>query len=1440
MTPIGCGNTAGGAPPTPPAVQVQTHFDYNANNQLIWMVAPGDEQHPEGYKTTFDYWGGNLKSVTDALGHGPHYTYWERAISNADPSQPPYPNPNHEGSNRVKEAYDAEGHPATQYHYTDDGLLDKVTDPETHSTQYGYTFKPGLNGRTLRLLETIQDARTPAGITTYSYTDAQHPQTRTGQPLSIKDAKNHYTYLTYDDAGRMTDEKDPKNFITHRDYNFADALTKLILNYQPNVQPTVDTNVITEYGYDHLGRVLWQVDAGGEVTRAFWNNQSALDKTIVGCMPFDRTKLDNVQCGAFDPVSHPELNRPTVYSYDDYGRPTGVRVYQDDTQGILAHTDYDKLDRPWRQVQNFNPDVAAGPATNVTTHVEYLPNGQVHSAYDPLNRATVYGYDVAGRLTDVTTNSSDSTAPDTNVQTHTEYNAVNLPTDTWANYDPAHPAWEPATPGRSIRTHLDYDNLNRAIQRIENLAPGQMLPEANRVTRIAYDAAGNMVRQIDPLGRVTITGYDLLGRPDETVASCTDGSNHPQASAALPSQCAATHGAAQDENSRVSLQYNARGEVAQQTDPGNRVTTYRYDALSRVLHQVANANGAVAPANVPTDYTYDSRGHLLTTIALIGFTAQHQPITVQYVNQYNSAGWLDKQTDPTGRWVAFGHDGLGQLVDRIDHPDTNAQAPNRVLHTEYDRLGRATQVVVNYRPGVQSGVDTNLTTTRVYDRAGRVLRQVAPGPNGGRLVTGYGYDGLDRLQQVVENQAGGNGNKPQRVVSRINGVDTPTDDSNATTTYAYDRDRLTLAITDPKRLMPRIQSYTAAGWLAEDADPASRDGTRRHTTLYAYDAAGRQTSILHRAESFSDGRWQPDNGDPSITIANSYDGLDRLHRTTGTNLTPIVRDYDITGHRLAMTDESGRTTYGYNGLDYLTSVRVNTGRANGYTVNYGYDFLGRRTNLTTDNGAPALTYTNDLAGRLQVIGRGNDASYASADYDPVGRLHTIHRGRNLLTTYTYDAADRVTDIETDQLAANGNRPVPDDTPLAMFHYSLYPNGQAAQATETLNGVTRRVDYQYDGLGRLFTAIEHPGDDPNNIGWAYRYIYDAAGNRTGYARSFNQRILETTTSLYNPANQQTDWRYDDAGNVTANGSAFYTYDGLNRLVRVGDGSSGPPADSYQYNGDGQLLTDFQRQATVHYTIDFASPLPTQIGAALDTSGGRGSEWYTQGWGQQLAREPNANSRNTTWFATDRLGSVRLKITAQGQTALNYDPYGSVETAAPAAAAQLQEPAAGTTTGSGPGFTGEPQAANGLVYLRSRWYNPNESRFLSRDSYAGQLADPTSLHPYLYGASDPVNHTDPSGHCVDGLSTWFCVAAIAILGAGAINLVQQRDAGAPPINLAHLCERGYLNLCSAGAASAEAASFFIPGGLGGNLLARVGLTGGRALWAARGLRIAGGIG
>ena len=52
--------------------------------------------------------------------------------------------------------------------------------------------------------------------------------------------------------------------------------------------------------------------------------------------------------------------------------------------------------------------------------------------------------------------------------------------------------------------------------------------------------------------------------------------------------------------------------------------------------------------------------------------------------------------------------------------------------------------------------------------------------------------------------------------------------------------------------------------------------------------------------------------------------------------------------------------------------------------------------------------------------------------------------------------------------------------------------------------------------------------------------------------------------------------------------------------------------------------------------------------------------------------------------------------------------------------------------------------GLYYLNARYYDPENGRFLTEDTYRGELNEPDTLHLYAYCKNNPINYVDPSGH------------------------------------------------------------------------------------------------
>ena len=58
----------------------------------------------------------------------------------------------------------------------------------------------------------------------------------------------------------------------------------------------------------------------------------------------------------------------------------------------------------------------------------------------------------------------------------------------------------------------------------------------------------------------------------------------------------------------------------------------------------------------------------------------------------------------------------------------------------------------------------------------------------------------------------------------------------------------------------------------------------------------------------------------------------------------------------------------------------------------------------------------------------------------------------------------------------------------------------------------------------------------------------------------------------------------------------------------------------------------------------------------------------------------------------------------------------------------------------GRYGVETGANGLYYMRARYYNPQIKRFINRDIIDGSITDSQSLNKYSYVQGNPVNLID----------------------------------------------------------------------------------------------------
>ena len=291
-----------------------------------------------------------------------------------------------------------------------------------------------------------------------------------------------------------------------------------------------------------------------------------------------------------------------------------------------------------------------------------------------------------------------------------------------------------------------------------------------------------------------------------------------------------------------------------------------------------------------------------------------------------------------------------------------------------------------------------------------------------------------------------------------------------------------------------------------------------------------------------------------------------------------------------------------------------------------------------------------------------------------------------------------------------------DATTASAHPATAPalSGLACETQTIPSGVSQTViEYTYDPLSRL-TAADY------NDGSYFHYTLNAVGNRTREAT-----LAGETAYVYDEANRLVNvdgetYNWDANGNLTWIGSWThpYFYDAANRLTGVGGMTL---TAGYGYNGLGDRVLQVLASGSIQYTLDLAGGL-TQVLAEDD---------HTYLYGNERIAQYSETA--TEYFLTDALGSVRQLVDGNGEMALakSYKPYGEVLSSSDGATSAF-------------GFTGEAQdGLTGFVYLRARYLDPVQGRFLSRDVWQGDDYQPVSYNMWLYTSANPINLIDPSG-------------------------------------------------------------------------------------------------
>jgi RHS repeat-associated protein len=848
--------------------------------------------------------------------------------------------------------------------------------------------------------------------------------------------------------------------------------------------------------------------------------------------------------------------------------------------------------------------------------------------------------------------------------------------------------------GRSVS--LTYDSNGRVIKVTDPIG---------REWLYTYDeslAFGILSTVTDPLGKVTRYGYTGL-----RLSSITDPRGNPakrityDAAGRVISQQFADGGT-------EHYDYILSGAVVTSTtitDTLGRKTTKRFNASGYVIGQVDalgqtstvdrsldtnlpnSTSGACGCAEVTRQF--DSRGNVTSITDRLGHTERYE-----YDSVFNN---VTKKTDKLGHVTLYNYDSRGnltsltQVTTQGNFTYTYAYNAYGEVTSETDPLNHAITFEYDAQGNVAATVDAlGHRSESEYDAIGRQTSISDPLLRRSSMTYNQLYltDIKDSAQATTHFEYDENGNQTSRV-----------DALEHRWRSVFDSKNRLQSVVDPLGRKTSL-GYTTADELSTIVSAAGR------TTRYGYDARGQVTSIIDpsgaeiRLTYNNRGNLTALSDQKGNTTTYVYDEMFRPIATRNPLGQLSTVEYDAMGRLTLAVDRLGRrtsmiydernrlaqntfqdatVTYSFDAASRLTEVQDSQSGG----IQWAYDDADRLISETTPGGVVGYTY-NDAGDRLTMAA--SDRPVVSHSYDAAGRLQTITQG-GATFAYSYDILSRRTSLD---------RP---------------------------NGV--RTTYEYDEVDRLVRLLhQKTGNNPVED---FRLTYNRDDEIDSISSLSSATVLpdESTASAANAANQvgqfsNATYGFNSLGQTTsktnAQGTTNYDWDARGRLSRV----TLPTGENlnYSYDALGRRTSATAAGVTTNFMYD-------GMDVVLDRATDGSSIDYVNGphVDEKLSQTSGATP---LYFVPDYLGSTAALTDAGGNVAerAQYQPFGAASTS------QLTRY----------GYTGrETDARSGLMYYRSRWYDPSQGRFLSEDPL-GIMAGP-NLYSYVYNY--PMGLGDPSG-------------------------------------------------------------------------------------------------
>ncbi len=1163
----------------------------------------------------------------------------------------------------------------------DKNLLEKIVLPDSSVLKYDYS-----NGKLTKFTHLKNDNLICFDKVNYCF-EYDTNNLLTG----IKDAKGNLYSINYNsDKASKVVYPNGENY----NINYLNGLTEVSkINENRALIYTESTSFDTKNG-----KVTTETDANKNKTTYTYGNKNNQYLVTETSKIVDYQELNNNNEMIF--------KTKEVITTTDYNENEDVKE-EIDEEGNITTYKYEFTD----EINEHNPTKIVTTTSSNAKNTKYISNESFN--YNPLGNL-IEENDLINKTNTVSEFNENGQVVSENV-TNTETNKTT--SETIYNYD-------------------DLGNVTKESTATDNIESSQ----TNE-----YDSMGRVTLSTDSSTKnQTKTEYDYLGREVKTKLLNSSGTLIEE-----------------KENT-----YDENGTLIKEVLNGV-TTNYEYDNLNRLTKKtISDSNGSVSYNTV---YSYADVKHLNTGITTTDEknlycekTYKNNldiPIEIKY---YDKNGNLVREKI-NGIYKDYVYDNNKNAIVTFEmnsNSDGEIDLSNKKISLSlYDKNGKNIVNVQNASISKGFFVTTkdSIVTKSEYDDLGNVTKETdAEG-----ISTGYTYDKQSRVTAVIsaegtslENQTiidystdadsntsittitDANQNKSYEVKNAADLIISTEDEGdkndtydNIKTSYTYDKNGNktieTFSNGDYKKYYYDSNNHNQLMQTVYFETEDNQSGKATLQTTYTYDFKGNITSMI-------DYKF---DGNDSISYHYTYYEYDLNGKMTGyseinasskpsdgaINNHKLVYKYDVEGniteivYPTSLNDGITSIKFEYNEYNWITGIKAKINSVYKELRDYIYNSDGTINNIkdyTYDtnsnvNGYILKKYTYDNFGRVSSM------KYYNSDSDTVKESYT----------YTYD---KNSNIKSESIVNN------------------YP-------TKDSDKVDEKRSYEYDKLNRLINS--DIVNNKTNKTESYAYEYDKVGNMisksnilsdtnniTDYTyNDLNQLVSSETSNLSTgKTTSKKTYSYDENGNnikevdSIKNITKEMTYDVDNRLdTYTQTENNKTTTQSNLYNGDGQRIQKTEGDNSINYYYQ------------------NGNVLYT------TDKDEKKTSHNFVGLEGNTISTMRYDLTGLEYYVYNKDIKGSttniVDNNKNAKISYKYSDFGETREIGDTDFYNEIAYTGGiydestsLYYLNARYYNPEDARFITQDTYRGEINEPSSLHLYAYCDNNPINYVDPTGH------------------------------------------------------------------------------------------------